>query len=263
MFDEYGHLLTNGMERDGKLLERLHRAMIESMNVRTTAYSVDTLNNFKARMVGKKEKAVNLRTHFAVSFTKGIGEKDADRKRSVRNAFNSPFRPFVLASTSIGQEGLDFHHYCRKIVHWNLPSNPIDLEQREGRINRFACLAIRQNVADRYGDITFKKDIWQEMFLKAKESEKKDGCSDLIPYWGLTEREGMVKLERIVPMYPFSRDEISYERLIKILSLYRLTLGQARQEELLEYLFREFDDAAELKNLFINLSPFTKEKTGK
>lgn len=57
----------------------------------------------------------------------------------------------VVATTSIGQEGLDFHNYCRVIMHWNLPSNPIDLEQREGRINRFKCLAIRQNVADKYG----------------------------------------------------------------------------------------------------------------
>lgn len=259
MLDEYGHLLTNGLDRDDKLLDRLHRSMIESMNVRTTAYSVDTLNNFKARLAGKKEKAVNIRTHFAVSFTKGIGEKDADRKKSVRNSFNSPFRPFVLASTSIGQEGLDFHNYCRRIVHWNLPSNPIDLEQREGRINRFECLAIRQNVADRYGQITFKKDVWGEMFQQAKDAEKTEGCSDLIPFWGLTEQEGMVRIERIVPMYPFSRDEISYERLIKILSLYRLTLGQARQEELLEYIFQNFEDTEEMKDLFINLSPFYKQ----
>lgn len=258
MFDEYGHLLTNGLERDDKLLDRLHRSMIEAMNVRTTAYSVDTLNNFNARLAKKKEKAVNIRTHFAVSFTKGIGEKDADRKKSVRNSFNSPFRPFVLASTSIGQEGLDFHNYCRRIVHWNLPSNPIDLEQREGRINRFECLAIRQNIADRYGRTIFKNEIWNEMFQEAKKMEKKDGCSDLIPFWGLTEQEGMVRIERIVPMYPFSRDEISYERLIKILSLYRLTLGQARQEELLEYIFQNFDDAEEMKDLFINLSPFYK-----
>ena len=54
------------------------------MQVRTTAYKVDTLNDFRSRMTGKKEKAVNIRTHFAVSFTKGIGEKDADRKKSVR-----------------------------------------------------------------------------------------------------------------------------------------------------------------------------------
>ena len=164
MFDEYGHLLTNGLDRDEKLLPRLHRSMIEAMQVRTTAYKVDTLNDFRSRMTGKKEKAVNIRTHFAVSFTKGIGEKDADRKKSVRNSFNSPFRPFVLASTSIGQEGLDFHNYCRRIVHWNLPSNPIDLEQREGRINRFECLAIRQNIALRYGEGNFINNVWEELF---------------------------------------------------------------------------------------------------
>lgn len=63
-------------------------------------------------------------------------------------------------------------------------------------------------------------------------------------------------------MYPMSKDEVNYERLIKILSLYRLTLGQARQEELLEYLFREFKDTSGLKELFIDLSPFSKGKEG-
>ena len=127
----------------------------------------------------------------------------------------------MLASTSIGQEGLDFHNYCRRIVHWNLPSNPIDLEQREGRINRFECLAIRQNVALRYGDIIFNHNIWKELFEKAVKEEKAENghTSDLIPFWGLTEKEDMLKIERTVPMYPFSRDENAYERLIKILSL--------------------------------------------
>lgn len=57
-------------------------------------------------------------------------------------------------------------------------------------------------------------------------------------------------------MYPFSRDQSTYDRLIKILSLYRLTLGQARQEELLEYILKPYEDAAALQDLFINLSPF-------
>ena len=64
----------------------------------------------------------------------------------------------------------------------------------------------------------------------------------------------------LVPMYPMSKDEVNYERLIKILSLYRLTLGQARQEELLEYLFKEFKNTSGLKKLFLDLSPFSKEK---
>lgn len=259
MFDEYAHLISNGLDADHNLIDNLHYTIASSMDVRTTIYTVDTYNGFKARVNGGKEKATAIRSHFAVAFTKGDGkEKDADRKKSVRNSFNSPFRPFVLASTSIGQEGLDFHNYCRRIVHWNLPSNPIDLEQREGRINRFECLAIRQNISKRYGDIAFKDNVWKEMFDVASREENGGKGSDLIPFWGLTEREDMVKIERIVPMYPFSRDGLAYERLIKILSLYRLTLGQARQEELLEYIFQNCEDVDDMKKLFINLSPYYK-----
>ena len=259
MFDEYAHIIANGLDVDHNLVANLHYTIANSMDVRTTIYTVDTYNGFKARINGSKERGTAIRSHFAVAFTKGDGkEKDADRKKSVRNSFNSPFRPFVLASTSIGQEGLDFHNYCRRIVHWNLPSNPIDLEQREGRINRFECLAIRQNIAKRYGNINFSKDIWKEMFLEAQKVENNGEGSDLIPFWGLTEQEDMLKIERIVPMYPFSRDELAYERLIKILSLYRLTLGQARQEELIEYLFKSCEDMDDVRELFINLSPYYK-----
>lgn len=259
VFDEYAHLISSGIDHDDVLIRQIHRQMLESMDIRTTQYTIDTYNSFQKRVMGAKDRPTNIRTHFAVAFTKGDGkEKDADRKKTIRNAFNSPFRPFVLATTSIGQEGLDFHNYCRKIVHWNLPSNPIDLEQREGRINRFECLAIRQNIAKRYGNIHFTKDIWDEMFEVAAKSEKTDGSSDLIPYWGLRETDDMIKIERQVPMYPFSRDGLAYERLIKILSMYRLTLGQARQEELLEYLFKSCDDPEKLRSLFINLSPFYK-----
>ena len=80
----------------------------------------------------------------------------------------------------------------------------------------------------------------------------------MIPLWCLPEDQE-IKIERIVPVYPISKDIGTYERLIKILSLYRLTLGQARQEELLEYLFKNCFDRDKLKELFINLSPFYKE----
>ena len=259
MFDEYLHLIRESVSfsdeasRDGKV----QNTMLNDLRIHTASYDVDTFNSFRSRVNGERKRNL-MRAHYAVGFvTDGDDAKKADRKNSIRGAFNSPLRPFVLASTSIGQEGLDFHNYCRKIMHWNLPSNPIDLEQREGRINRFKCLAIRQNVAQKYGDIPFESDIWTEMFDVA-QAEKKPGQSDLVPFWCFGEGQE-VKIERIVPMYPMSKDGISYERLIKILSLYRLTLGQARQEELLEYLFRECDDPAELKKLFIDLSPYSKQ----
>lgn len=265
VFDEYAHLIASGLDEDSPLVPELHRQLLEGLDFRTTQYTVDTLPEFKKRVQGQERKdrsLMNIRSHFAAAFTKGDGkEKDTDRKRKVRNAFNSPFRPFVLASTSIGQEGLDFHNYCRRIVHWNLPSNPIDLEQREGRINRFQCLAIRQNVAQRYGKGPFREDVWREMFAQAEQAEKTAGSSDLIPYWGLRETPDMVRIERVVPMYPFSRDGQNYERLIKILSLYRLTLGQARQEELLQYLFQNVEDEGLLREMFMNLSPYFKKES--
>jgi len=140
-------------------------------------------------------------------------------------------------------------------MHWNLPHNPIDLEQREGRINRYKCLAIRQSLAKRFGNKKFTNDVWDEVFDYALQA-KDENEPELVPYWCLQDG-GAVKIERIIPMYPYSKDKAVYNRLLKILSLYRVTLGQARQEELLEYLFNNRDDVS-LKELFINLSPFSK-----
>ena len=197
-----------------------------------------------------------MRTHYAVGFAKGNGEevKGIERKDALRKSFNSPMRPFVLASTSIGQEGLDFHPYCRKIFHWNLPSNPIDLEQREGRINRYKCFAVRKNAALKYGTRLYNADVWTEVYQAARDGEKVDGLSDLVPFWCFG-RNQEVKIDRIFPMYPCSRDEGAYNRLISVLSIYRLSMGQPRQEELLEHVVREWPDD-DLKKLFLNLSPF-------
>lgn len=206
------------------------------------------------------KKKSRLRAHFAVGYYNARDNDDnIQRTESIRMAFNSPFRLFVLATTSIGQEGLDFHLNCRKIVHWNLPSNPIDLEQREGRINRFKCLAIRQNIAKKYGNIKFKEDIWEEMFNEASKEEKGNN-SDLVPYWSLANTDkDTIKIERIVPMYPMSKDQVKYNKLIKVLSLYRLTLGQPRQEELINALGKNFDQIDDIEDLFINLSPFKRK----
>src|SRR5699024_10129488 len=80
----------------------------------------------------------HLKSHIAARFGRAATSDEAsEREATVREGFNSPFWPFVLASTSVGQEGLDFHTYSHAVVHWNLPSNPVDLEQREGRVHRF------------------------------------------------------------------------------------------------------------------------------
>ena len=251
MLDEYAHVLNDPNPKS------LCGQMREAMQAATASYSLDTFASF----AGNKKTQVRMRSHFAAGFYQQQGdEKTSQRKEKLRAAFNAPFRPFVLATTSIGQEGLDFHNYTRKIMHWNLPHNPIDLEQREGRINRYKCLAVRQSLASDYSGLTFNEDVWRELFQHALDM-KKDVEPELIPFWCLPDG-GSVKIERIIPMYPYSKDKAVYDRLLKILSLYRVTLGQARQEELLEYLFNN-RSADEVKELFINLSPFLNEQAYK
>lgn len=266
MFDEYYHLVKESADfsNEEERGRQVQETMLADLRIHTASYDVDTYQTFRERISGQasdqeEDSGSKMRAHYAVGFINAgaDNQKTALRKNSIRGAFNSPLKPFVLATTSIGQEGLDFHNYCRRIMHWNLSGNPIDLEQREGRINRFKCLAIRQNVAEKYGNIRFEADLWSEIF-QAAEKERQEGQSELVPYWCFG-KDQSIKIERIVPMYPMSKDEITYERLIKILWLYRLTLGQTRQEELLEYLFKEIDHPEELKKLFIDLSPFSKE----
>lgn len=272
MIDEYIHLLQRN--NDGLF----QKDFINNLDMlQTSHYEIDTIEAFSTEIsngrlknAAKKNeepelqeyrsKRINMRSHYAVCFSKTADKNEGERKENLRNAFNSPLRPFVLASTSIGQEGLDFHNYCRKIMHWNLPSNPIDLEQREGRINRYKCLAIRQNVSDKYGTNEFTNNLWDEMFEYAKKGERGENQSELIPFWCFGKNQ-KIKIERIVPMYPMSSGINRYERLIKILSLYRMTLGQPRQEELLEYIFSNFNEneQKQMKELFIDLSPWSKK----
>lgn len=207
------------------------------------------------------EAKFSMHKHFAIDFgTNQQSEDDVARSVNVRTAFNSPFRPFVLASTSIGQEGLDFHWYCRKITHWNLPSNPQNLEQREGRVNRYKCLSVRRNISKLYNDIYG----WNDMFAKAANELKGDN-SEMVPYWYLPLNDGRFKsieteqIERIVPLYPLSEEANRYRRLINELSLYRLTMGQPRQEELMQMLEGKFS-AEQIQRLLFDLSPFSRMK---
>jgi hypothetical protein len=200
-----------------------------------------------------------MRNHLAIPFTTiRMEDKAVTHTSALRRAFNSPFRPFVLCTTSVGQEGLDFHWYARKLLHWNLPSNPVDMEQREGRVNRYKCLSIRQRLGALYSNLS----SWDKIF-EAARAEFKRSDSDIVPYWSLPDdfpddKEKLV--ERIILEYPLSQDQGRYERMTKILSLYRLTMGQPRQEELLEMLANSGLSNNQIKRLMINLSPYYREK---
>lgn len=202
---------------------------------------------------------LRLRTVFALRYGKHAWDEDGRKLTDdvVRNAFNSPFRPFVIASTSIGQEGLDFHPWCHRVVHWDLPTNPIVFEQREGRVHRYKGHAVRRNVASKWMKEALARweentDLWSLMFDLAHEDARRLNLSDMVPCWVV---DGDCKVERRVPLLPYTREDTWYQHLKHQLAAYRVVFGQSRQEEFLQWLAESHITSEQLTKWSINLEP--------
>jgi uncharacterized membrane protein YkvA (DUF1232 family) len=222
------------------------------------------------------KRKVGVPAHFAVAFgddsvdEQPNGATGVHRKTQVREAFNSPFWPFVLTTTSVGQEGLDFHQYCRDVVHWNLPANPVDLEQREGRVCRRNSLVVRRAIAQAYPRVLRDNgSVWDSVFGQAeKETEEYQDHRGLCPHW-IYEHSGddgaernSLMVRRHVFCYEDSRDVAAYDRLRQDLALYRLAFGQPRQEDLIRSLRPKYADTLKngagrfLRQFMFDLTPF-------
>jgi hypothetical protein len=154
----------------------------------------------------------------------GIKQLRAD---DLRQAFNTPFWPHVLCTTSVGQEGLDFHQWCRCVVHWDLCSSPVDMEQREGRIDRFKSLAIRRALAAKLkGE---GGDNWQAVEERAQLFTDESGLS---PWWIF---DG-ARMEKWFFDPPSSEERSKKERLRRLRELYRLVLGLPHSYDMLSRL---------------------------
>jgi len=185
------------------------------------------------------DTSISFTTRFALRYgnRRQAGSDIDERQPAVRNAFNSPFWPFVLTTTSVGQEGIDLHWWCHSVMHWNTPPNPVDFDQREGRVDRWGGHAIRKNIAARHRARMVTKGTtnpWRAGFDAA--AEERNGHSDLgelLPRWVYP---GPAKITRLVAPYPLSVDGPRLQQLKSDAALYRLALGQPRQEDMLDIL---------------------------
>lgn len=214
---------------------------------------------------------LRLRCHAAMPFGEAEGspppkagapaleiEEDAGpvRPDEIRQSFNSPFWPHVLATTSVGQEGLDFHTWCSRILHWDLPSNPLDLEQREGRVQRYAGLSIRRRLGQDLGREALLRSAdgtspWSRLAVLAEDRHA--DSAGISPWWVLPHAQ----VKRHVFNRPFGRDALRYKVLREQRFIYRLALGQPNQEDLLEILAKSDPELIDvLQGLTLDLCPF-------
>ncbi len=270
VLDEYAHLLRESLGvaslAPAVIADKIGAELIAALTIRAASLRIDEVTAPRyAREINLKTEPMRIR--FAMRFGDDRSDEEAPlvfdgsspatRKERVRAAFNSPFWPFVLVSTSVGQEGLDFHHYCHAVTHWNLPSNPVDLEQREGRIHRYKGHAVRKNVAAAFAAEALSNgdpDVWETAFELGRTGRAANE-NDLVPYWLF---HGDAKIERHVPALPFSREVERLYGLRRALAIYRMVFGQSRQEDLITYLLAQIPENERdgiVAELQIDLSP--------
>jgi len=295
VLDEYVYLQIGNI--NGDEAKSTAEKLVDQIGVVFSMHAGSPRVNNRVNNKLKTDATTTGSSHFALAFgdesqveSESAGDVES-RKSDVRIAFNSPFWPFVLATTSVGQEGLDFHLYCKDIVHWNLPSNPVNLEQREGRLNRYNCYSIREMISRDYpltstvgynqlkmapapaekGNDCSRGLPWQWIFdaIEAEPMSDQSFKQGLYPHWIYVPRTGKLEiLRRHLLFYSNSKDSLQYKRLKRDLALYRLVFGQPRQEDIVRKIRERLGDEVDEKLLheylpiyMINLSPFTREYT--
>ncbi|MFY7700025.1 MAG: helicase-related protein [Burkholderiaceae bacterium] len=173
---------------------------LETLKDRVHAY-LETLvraKSNKALLAGYHAAAENRNV---VQLVKG-GTQNRDRYFL---GFNTPYRPEVLISTSVGQEGIDLHRECRHVIHHDLCWNPATIEQRTGRVDRLGSKVERERLAGKGAELptleiavpylaaTYDERMFEELYRRAQLFEVTLGGDMRVE--GRIEQE-QVKLEK-------------------------------------------------------------------
>ena len=241
-------------ETDGRNFDEIIQEFGRSISLRKSS---SWLHYGKER---SNRPTLQLRCHVATPFTRpDHTDEEHVRPDDVRRAFNSPFWPHVLVTTSIGQEGLDFHPWCQTLLHWDPPPGPVALEQREGRVDRYASLSIRRAVASDMGrdsnQIQLQPSPWDNLAKRARDAVT--DSSGLQPWW-------IYRSARPVHLrFALANSEImeQWNKAHEERGHYRLVLGMPNQNDLLGELrtMRELDHNS-LQRACLDFAPINRTK---
>lgn len=83
-------------------------------------------------------------------------------RENIIEQFKNDDRIHVLLSSKVGSEGLDMQ-FCNSMVNYDLPWNPMDIEQRIGRIDRFGQQSEVVNIYSMVVAGSIQEDIYERL----------------------------------------------------------------------------------------------------
>lgn len=94
----------------------------------------------------------------ATNLLGGMGEE----KDAILESFSDPAGPNVLLSTEVGSEGIDLQ-FARILVNWDMPWNPMRIEQRIGRLDRIGQASPKITIINFYRPETLEDRILKRL----------------------------------------------------------------------------------------------------
>ncbi|MFW9942738.1 MAG: SNF2-related protein, partial [Candidatus Thorarchaeota archaeon] len=165
--------------KSDKLIEILDQIYSNNPNEKVIVFTqfVDTLN-FLKRLIENQEN-----WYFVEVFYGGL---DKQQKDEAVERFRNQQGFSILLSTEIGGEGRNFQ-FCRTLINYDLPWNPMKLEQRIGRIDRIGQESREIFIYNFYMEGTVETDIVYALIKRINLFEESIGI--LEPIIGRVEKD--------------------------------------------------------------------------
>ena len=101
------------------------------------------------------------------------GDTPMDQRQKVMQDFRSGHFDVLLLS-QVGAEGLDFE-FCNVLVNYDLPWNPMQVEQRIGRLDRFGQTSEKIFILNMHVPGTIESDIFERLYTRIGVFEQSIG----------------------------------------------------------------------------------------
>ena len=165
--------------KSDKLIEILDQIYSHNSNEKVIVFTqfVDTLK-FLKELIEKQENS-----YFVEIFYGGL---DKQQKNEAVERFRNHQGFSILLSTEIGGEGRNFQ-FCRTLINYDLPWNPMKLEQRIGRVDRIGQESREIYIYNFYMEGTVETDVVFALIKRINLFEESIGI--LEPIIGRVEKD--------------------------------------------------------------------------
>ena len=102
------------------------------------------------------------------------GDDTPGERADIVTSFKQDRKATVLLSTEVGSEGLDFQ-FCDSVINFDLPWNPMRVEQRIGRIDRFGQTEPFVDVVSFFVEQTIDTRILERLYRRIRVFEESIG----------------------------------------------------------------------------------------